>query len=665
MPNRAVHTRVFASFHSDNPRNFDSQRDGDPPYKVVGLSTNKGFGEASGSWTLTLKPANPEAVDLMDVWDDPEGVWVRLAFIINGVVFDTMLGNIDSVRDGTQRAEQQGARTETLIVTGRDHGKVFETTEMYINVFEREGITPAVAAYEASHRNLQGRPHDFVAALVREWVGNNEISDSQWRLPRSLGGRSFYEILNMSTVSQRTRGDLQDPHIFNPDQMGRKLWDTLTEYSNGVLNEMWTDLAPDPAARQGTSPPTDPVTGRRLPVRQSSGLRPALYLRERPFPTRVPFIAGRGRYDALPTFDLFPDDIKDRDISKGGGANKYNFWLLDGSGFQSRSVGLWAQIQDSRGAETQGAPGGYPIYDLDSIRRHGLRRWTQSTKFLPLLDSDVGEIAYAVSGVWLNMCHDWYVVAPLERSGTIVTSRVMPWIRVGMRVREQTRTGRRIIYYVEGVAHKYSYPQGGATTLTLTRGEPEDRDFLDEVYERIEAANESVNDLEEERPGLDAEATPEEREAVREAPTGAAAGEAARGVGGAPAAPSDLEAGDGVIQLDEIRIEGSTTATPGVIQLDEVQIQIDVSEGDSQITDPDMNHDQQTPPPQGEFDALPPSHPVRFQPEAFGDDFSDERIDGWVEGGILTQEEAEQLRNVLNEDVDQTGVIQLDPVVID
>ena len=456
-----------------------------------------------------------------------------------------------------------------------------------------------------------------MSALVFEWVGNNGISDSQWKLPRSLGGQNFYDILNMTTVSQRTRGRCQDPHIFNPDQMGRKLWDTLTEFSNGVLNEMWTDLAPDPADREGASPVNDPVTGRRIPVRQSRGLTPALYLRERPFPTRVPFIDGRGRYDALPTFDLFPDDIKDRDISKGGGANKYNFWLLDGSGFQSRSVAMWAQIQDSRGAESQGAPGGYPIYDLDSIRRHGLRRWTQSTKFLPLLDRDVGEIAYAVSGLWLNMCHDWYVVAPLERSGTITTSRVMPWIRVGMRVREQTRSGRRIIYYVESVTHKSSYPQAGSTTLTLTRGEPEDRDFLEEVYERIRGASETVGDLEEERPGLEAEATPEEREAVREAPTPEAAAEAARGVAGAPASPGDLGPAEGSQAGILGGLDGDLPVSTRVVTIDQPFI-IPRASGDSQTSDPDMNHDQQSPPPQGEFDALPPLHPVRTSPRAFG-----------------------------------------------
>lgn len=636
MPNRYVSTRIFATFHSDVDGNFDSSKVSaeDVPFEVVSLSTDKSLGEASGSWTLGVKAKRPGTTDLAELFRDPEGVWCKLGFFINGTLFDVMLGNVDTVKEGVTRG-QKGERVETLTVTGRDHGKVFETTEMYINVFERDGIVPAVSAYKLVHENLQGRPHDFVLTLVREWVGNNEISDSQWKLPLSLGGLNFYDLLNKTTISRRTRGVCQDPHIFNPDQMGQKLWDALTEFSNGVLNELWTDLAPDPIGENQTrDDPANP--DRRIDVRQVSGLRPALYLRERPFPAHVEYLNTKRKWEGLPTHVIEPSDVKARNITKGGAANRYNFWLLDGSGFQSRSVGLWAQIQDS-GGQKQGKPGGYPIYDLDSIRRFGLRRFSQSTKFLPLTDSNIGELAYTVSGKWLQIIHDWYVVAPLERTGTIQTSRIMPWIRVGHRIREFTRSGQEIIYYVEGVSHAYQYPQGGTTTLTLTRGEPHGRDFLEEVYEAYDVEK-TVNDLETDHPGLDDEASAEEREAVREAPTPSAASAAASGVGGAPLTVEGASAGEpGVSPPRSETGSGSDGVTPTV--------DVQSSEGaNSQVTDPDMNHDQISESPEREFEEAPAEHPVRTR--------SDQELLAQVTAaglaekvldGTLTPEEANEL----------------------
>lgn len=566
-----THTRVRVSFHSYPDNGYDSNRSDPAPFKVIGFTSGKGFGEPAGEFTLRLKPTKQDAPSLLDLWNDPEGVWVKIEFLINGVAVDTVFGNIDSVREQSVR-EGSGARTVTFTVTGRDHGKVFAQTEMHINVYERGGALPAIAAYTIAHRSLQGKPHDFVRTLVREWIGNNEVADTQWVFPPSLyGGARFYDVLNLTTISDRTRGDAQDLNLFSPDQQGRKLWDAMQEYSNGVLNEMWTDLAPDPA-RAGTRAATDPVTGRPLAVRQLSGLKPALYLRERPFPT---FVGGlmSNKWEHLPTHDVYPEDIRERDITKGGGANKHNFWFLEGDGLQSRSIGMHARIQEETGLPP-GRPGNFPIYDIDNTRRYGLRRFSQSTKFLPITDSTLAEIVFAVSGDWLQMLHDWYVVAPFELSGTIQTTRALPWIRVGHRIREHTRTGALIIYYVENVDHSYSFSAQGATastTLTLTRGEPEDRHFLREVYERLESSARTVGALENRAVGLEgaaAEAPPSQSEAVREAPDAEAADRAASEVDG----------------ISSTLVDGVHQFEPSVFSLPS-----------SQQADPDMNHDGMMP----------------------------------------------------------------------
>lgn len=614
---RSQHTRIYASFHSDNPNNYDSHRglDRDLRFDFIGLTTDKGFGEASGTWTLTLKPRRQEIDDLLDLFDDPEGVWVRLAAFINGETFDLMIGNVDSLQSSVTRGGK-GERLETITVTGRDHGKVFETTMMHINPFERGGVIAAVPAYDIMHRSLQGKPHDFISTLVREWIGNNEITDSQWRLPSSLfGGRKFYDVLNTTTISRRTRGDCQDPNVFQPDQMSRALWDAMTELSNGLLNEMWTDLAPNPGAEAGTLP-VDPVTGATLPVPDVNRMLPAIYLRERPFPAKIPGV-HRSRWDRLPTFDIYPDDVAKTSFSKGGGANKHNFWMLEGQGLQSRPMGQWALIQGRTG-NTQGKPGGFPIYDIESIRRFGLRRFSQSTKFLPLIDTDVGEIAYTVSALWLQLVHDWYVVAPMEISGELTTSRMMPWIRVGTRIRLHTRTGRKIIFYVEHVNQSYSYPGAGATSLTLTRGEPEDRDYLDEVYERVYhlAEGHTLNDLHEDHPEIGPEPlSPEEETSIREAEDPGAAV-------------------DGLVIGDvELTLTGGD-----VVLADEIVV------SSSQDADPAMNHDNMMLPTEDEFQSQPPAIPDLGRVDSVPIDTSGESteaiINRLVESGEMTPEEA-------------------------
>lgn len=480
-------TRTTVSFHTDPRNGFDgTDKAGRHLFRVVGHTFHKSLGDPAGNFTLTLKRA-PGAPPLDELWRDPEGVWLKLGMLVNGVPCDVSLCNIDTIQPSVMRGDR-GERAETLNIAGRDHGKVFGDTELHINIFEREGSIPMVPLYDALHQSLQGKPHDFVTALIEQWLGNNKLADAQWQLPASLyQGKRFFDILNMTTVSKKTRGDLQDPSLLNPDQQGRKLWDALQEYANGLLNEMWSDLATDPTGRAFAQ--MDPVTGRALEVRQLSNLRPALYLRERPFPSHE---LKHAKWDRLITHNIYPEDVKARSLAKGGAANRHNYWLLDPIGLNAKGYELFYKIQEETASVgpdgsglLNGQPGRVPIYDLDSIRKYGMRRFSQSTRFLPLTDDQDAETAYSISARWLQLIHDWYVVAPLEVSGNITLGRAMPWIRVGHRIREHLRDGRQIVYYVEGVEHKHQFPTPGNTVLTLTRGEPVGRDFLHEVYEHI------------------------------------------------------------------------------------------------------------------------------------------------------------------------------------
>jgi hypothetical protein len=169
-----------------------------------------------------------------------------------------------------------------------------------------------------------------------------------------------------------------------------------------------------------------------------------------------------------------------RQVAKGGPAHRFNYWLIEVAGRQGIELQAILQQQGAR----PGRPGSIPIWNLTSIEKHGLRKWQQGTSYLPISSRERGTQFSQLAANWLRRIHDWYVVAPLELSGTLTTSRLRPEIRIGQRVRERRRDGT-IFYYVEGVTNTYTYGTAGRTMLTVTRGEYEDEDHLRHVYAEL------------------------------------------------------------------------------------------------------------------------------------------------------------------------------------
>lgn len=527
MPSLRTNTRVLLSFHTWSENGFGGGRRGSfvpGVFRIVGMSTQKSFGAPAGNFTLRLKPepgGNPSS--LLDLWKEPEGVWVYIWIQLNGQIFDVMLGNIDTVTEEFSRSGD-GTRTVNFTVTGRDIGKVFAETELFINIHERSGFVPAIPLYRALAEEIQFTPAQIIDTLVREWVGNDGLSDSQWQLPPSLyGGQSFYAALNRSTIDPTTRGNAQELTILQPDQQGQKLWDAIQTYANPVLNEMWVDLAHDPGSFAsgenrllGPSAPIDPVTGKSIPLPSVKSLRPALYLRERPF---ISSEFNHLKWDRLPTHELRPDQIVAGQLAKGSSAERFNYWELVGASAQTRSINFIARVREQQDATVAGDgrignPGTVPIFNLTSIRRYGLRRFQQASRFFPVNDATLQELATGMIPRWLRLLHDWYSPAVREVTGTITTSYIMPWIRIGHRIKLRTYSGSIITFYVEGVQHEYTYPQNGFTTLTLTRGEAEGQEILREIYEELRDAPRSTDDVEDAVPGM--QLTEDQARAFRE-----------------------------------------------------------------------------------------------------------------------------------------------------
>ena len=451
-------TRAIVELHG--PDDMIAFSDGSAPDigSVVSVETHKEFGSASGSFTLSLKRQIGQQYRITDVFDDADDIWVHIVFIVNGRAYDSFWGLTDAIHSSVTRSGN-GQRTESITIIGRDIGKCFDSTTLFFNMYARadEGTLPNLASYNPLEA-LGGEftPDEFIRKTVRAWLGNNGLGDKQWLMPGSIFGdtaeRHFFDWLTLNTVSPGLRGLTSAPTMINAD-ISRNLWDTLQQYSNGMLNELWVDLVRDPQSPEGSY----------------SKMIPALFMRERPFPT----IKSSDRWDALPEKRLKPADVKQSHLVKDG-SQRYNYWQLTAKGLGATEFSIDKSIQDQSGRPA-GQPGNVPIFSLDSIRRHGLRKFSQDTIYLPVNERSSGSSASETPWLrtavqWLRMLHDWYVIAPWQQTGSIVTSYLRPDIRIGDKLIEERGDGEEWEYYVEGIGQKYTYPASGETSLTVTRG---------------------------------------------------------------------------------------------------------------------------------------------------------------------------------------------------
>jgi hypothetical protein len=368
-----------------------------------------------------------------------------------------MDGLVDTVNEVVNRGGN-GKRVETTTITGRDHGKIFEVLQCWINFYVKAGISlRGLNAYQNAVRDMEPinkNPAEWVKMWLEAWLGNNNLAEQQFVMPSSLGMDSFYNYLNKDTIQKMDAGNgtLTDMTILfpDPDQGMGALWDLLVQHSNDILNELWVDMGPGPD-------PSDLSVG-----------RPAIYMRQRPFPTKI---SGRVKWDTITQHVLNPEDLQNHNYAKGGAANRYNYWMLRFGGGQTPMAERAAmQLANIDGVEV-GFPGGIPIVNKDSIAHHGVRKWDKQSTFLQGLvqDKEKAQSWYQLAANWLRRIHDWYSVAPFQLSGSLVLSRPFPEIRIGQRVLVKDPDGD-IEFYVEGVDQAWQYPGRGSTTLTVTRG---------------------------------------------------------------------------------------------------------------------------------------------------------------------------------------------------
>lgn len=485
---------------------------------VESLTTSKSIDGSPGTFQFTFKAGNIVGPGFIEIRNND---WVRLGVEAEGRQWLAMIGLVDNINRSIESAD--GAQDDTWTVSGRDITKVLTDTDMLMAMHAGYDVALAYATFYGAVNALSvigtGSPGQVVRSLYEYMMqaGSQRVVDNPpiWKVPDSLplpfetarGRIETYRRQASDIIQDRISNDVEGKFsaygsLLARPNSGGQVWSILQDHANPVLNELWIDLAP-PLSLSGSAlafadsgldvPGTSAGTGET-----EFKLAPAIFLRERPFPTVK---GGDGAWKSLPTTIVDMSDVVSASLSRGN--ERYTYFLVESGGGLSFSAMVMAQ------AALAAAGGelfeGVPAIDRDAIPLHGVQRLEQTSTYINETDG-----ALDIYVGWTLKLRDWYALNPLFSSGTLELGFVAPGIRVGERLivsgllldneREfgggtggEIATGEGaggVEFYVQEVEHKIQVGGGVTqhnTTLTLTRGIREPLSALAGYVKRYEA----------------------------------------------------------------------------------------------------------------------------------------------------------------------------------
>lgn len=432
------------------PRKFTWDKD-ETEGSILSLNTVKTMGAPSGSWQATVKLAHDSDLDIAG-GDIMDGDWVDIVYLRNGVEFQTMRGVVESARQ--RKISSGGATVKLFMLTGKDHGAPFETPIAWQSFWVQTlGELYRGIMTDKVKGAIGGSPDEMFEILIdAAFKQGGDRNRSSWRLPPALA-----KIVNTSEESYfydalEVDADVARGAYYNEVQLwtqpGQTLHQTLQQWVNPLLNEVWYDL------RRGLKK----IGGRAQPDMFAN-------LRERPFPNTTDGLDSP--WFKLDTLEIPDWIIQDYDIGRDG-SQRYNLIEL---------VADFGFINPQESAAFAA-----PIWNYWDIQTHGLKPWQQNVRYVAKNNFVQGQWLEERK-IWNKLVTDWYAPNPYVGSGRLGAGILLPEARIGTRVKYDTgteKTSER--YYLEGVENKYSYSRAGhsgKTALTVTRGFPgSEKDYL-------------------------------------------------------------------------------------------------------------------------------------------------------------------------------------------
>ena len=421
-----------------------SNRDEDP--SLISANTSKQMGAPSGNWSAVLKAGRKgNLTSFFDrVVDDD---WVDISFYRHRRKWHVMRGLIDNVQRQTVVAGT-GATSEVFTLTGRDFGKIFEITPVWFNPYSTNALGGEAASRVFGVAEIVGNPLTAVKGFLIEFFkllqGEGQAS---WRMPdkvpnvRGPTGEANPDFLSTVVLPEDLWEDLYSTVGINQNYLmpNGTLWQLAQEWSDPLFNELFVDTVPGFLIDDVSQGVTEKDTEMRI------------IFRNRPFPT---LLGTPDFFDSeFPLFTVPRQQILSSQISRSGD-ERFNAY------FASPLL-----IQEA--LKINGVDALLPLWDLEDVQKHGLRRFDVSTKYA---SADADDLV--LSEAMRATVRDWYCMNPYLYNGTFNLRAGRPDIHIGSRIRVPGSQSADYdeTYYVESVAHAWNFGPGLRTDLGVTRG---------------------------------------------------------------------------------------------------------------------------------------------------------------------------------------------------
>lgn len=429
----------------------ENQSDARP--SVVSVDTSKNMGAAAGTFTVVVKA--PDAMgnaipDLASQIVDDD--WIDIIVNINGRKTHVLRGQIDNIRWQRQTGEN-GARSRSYTITGKDFGGILEKTYAWFNDFTQENYLgeKTRAIWGPQQTDAPFVIVDPVVAVRQAIFGFLEtltgLGHPDWRLPPSMPGvpssvfRSFPDVAKyVATVDPDPARFAYSNNFVNPS--GASIFQFAQQMSDPMFTELFCDLGD----AQAEGAPLDPNMEMQADAVQNAPTMSVFY-RDKPFPSVLTGLSGP--WFRLPTTDVSPYAITSSDLGRGG-AERINAIM----------VAPLINNEFIKKVLTS------PLWDRESIVTHGMRQMSIESQYRAQEEKN-----YGITREQRIRVANWHALNAYFLSGTIGLGALFPAIRIGsrLRIREGHQQKQQETYYVEQVSHSWR-AGGGKTTLGVTRG---------------------------------------------------------------------------------------------------------------------------------------------------------------------------------------------------
>ena len=438
--------------------NLNGQTGDDGSPSISSVSTQKNIGSASGSFQIELKPSQ-SAKNLFDTVVDDD--WVDIIFWKGDEGWHVMRGLLDET-PRNRSVSKNGATTTTFSLTGRDFGKIWETTPIWFSPYANDIVTQAASieifkGVPSVYHSPGKAPYFFLKEFIEKFTSAGGVN---WAPPIGMPGTkqgtftgnvNFHESLLGSSLffQNKPARNAFNPNGMNPQGM---CWELAKEYSDEPFTELYVDLLP-----KGDGPLSSKLTlGDPLTPLDTEM---TVVLRDKPFPvvpTSVPFGYKHPWYD-IPVQMINRQEIVSDNLSRSG-YERYNSFYVTPRILQEQ-VGSYALNMLA------------PLLDKESIKRHGIRRMDVQSNVTP------EDLDFKVFAEYQrNVLRDWYCLNPYMLSGTIALGHGRPDLKIGNRLAipgsflSSNELELEESYYMESVSNTWKAGTGARTNLGVTRG---------------------------------------------------------------------------------------------------------------------------------------------------------------------------------------------------